>query len=165
MNIDEIFNALSAPFPTEIVSWRVGSTNAQWRKENEALIGKALAYVDARAVMDRLDAVMGFENWQCNYTPGVGPSIVCNIGLRINGEWIWKADGAGPSDMEADKGALSDAFKRAAVRFGIGRYLYDMRSPSVILEPKGKSGVIPKETYAKLDKLHEDFAATLRKPK
>ena len=70
--------------------------------------------------MDRLDSVVGFDKWQSTYTPGVATSIVCNIGIRIGSEWIWKADGAGPSDMEADKGALSDAFKRAAVRWGVG---------------------------------------------
>ena len=106
MNIDEIFNALSAPFPTECVQWRIGSTNAQWRKETDPLTCKALAYIDARAVMDRLDSVMGFENWQCNYTPGVGPSIVCNIGLRINGEAFyetrpWKIYGEGPNQVKA----------------------------------------------------------------
>jgi hypothetical protein len=38
--------------------------------------------MDARAVMDRLDGVCGPDGWQCNYTPGVNGSIVCNIGVR-----------------------------------------------------------------------------------
>jgi hypothetical protein len=118
----------------------------------------------------RPDTVVGPDFWQCNYTPGVGHSIVCNIGIKfaifanasqVGHEWIWKADGAGPSDMEAEKGALSDAFKRAAVRWGIGRYLYDLRAPWVFLEKRGNSAVIPQDTYAKLDQLHNDFARSM----
>ena len=111
--------------------------------------------------MERLDSVVGFMNWQNSYSAGVGTSIVCNLGLLLAGDWIWKADGAGPSDIEADKGALSDAFKRSAVRWGVGRYLYEMKSPLCNLQKKGNSAIIPKETYAKLDALHNDFATEL----
>jgi hypothetical protein len=163
MDAQEIFDHLAAPFAPSFVSWRVGPTNEKRRKDDEPLKGQALAYVDARTVMDRFDSIVGPDNWQCNYTPGVGTSIVCNIGVRIGGEWLWKADGAGPSDMEADKGALSDAFKRAAVRWGVARYLYDLRAPWVVLEMRGKTAIIPQDTYARLDKLHDDFARGLIK--
>lgn len=154
----ELYNALCAPFPIELVSWRVGPTNEKSRKPEDVLRGQALCYVDARTVMDRLDSVMGFDSWQCTYTPGVGASIVCNIGLRLAGDWLWKADGAGPSDMEAEKGALSDAFKRAAVRWGIGRYLYDIEAPWLTLEKRGNTAFIRKEDHATLAQVHEDFA-------
>ena len=49
-------------------------------------------------------------------------------------EWVWKSNGAGQSDIEAEKGQFSDAFKRAAVLWGIGRYLYALPSPWVDLE-------------------------------
>jgi hypothetical protein len=153
-----IFDLLAAPFPSDDVRWRVGPTNEKSRKPDEPVRGQCLCYVDARTVMDRFDAVCGVENWQCNYTAGVGTSIVCNIGIRIRDEWLWKADGAGPSDMEADKGALSDAFKRAAVRWGVGRYLYDIRAPWTPLELRGKSPVIPEATIPRLAKLHDEFA-------
>lgn len=120
----EIFSALKAPFDPSLVSWRVGSMNKEKTK------GMALAYIDARDVMERLDEVVGPENWQCRY-PHANGKTVCAIGIKINAEWIWKEDGAGDSDIEAEKGALSDAFKRAAVRWGIGRYLYDIASPWV----------------------------------
>jgi hypothetical protein len=120
----EIFLALKAPFDPSLVSWRVGSMNKEKTK------GMALAYIDARDVMERLDTVVGPENWQCRY-PHANGKTVCAIGLKIGDEWIWKEDGAGDSDIEAEKGALSDAFKRAAVRWGIGRYLYDIASPWV----------------------------------
>lgn len=96
----------------------------------------ALAYIDARDVMERLDAVCGPGGWQCSY-PHANGKTVCSIGIKVGDEWIWKANGAGDTDFEAEKGALSDAFKRAAVMWGIGRYLYDVASPWVLIEPMG----------------------------
>jgi hypothetical protein len=158
MTLHDMFDALCAPFPSEEIAWRVGPTNERSRREDQPLRGQPLCYVDARTVMDRLDGVVGLANWQCSYTPGVGTSIVCNIGIMIDGEWIWKADGAGPSDMEADKGALSDAFKRAAVRWGIGRYLYDIKAPWLELEKRGNTAVIREQDYPALTQLHDTFA-------
>src|SRR5690606_21618622 len=124
----DIFRALAAPFPPDRVSWRVGSTTSDKSR------GMALAYIDARDVMDRLDEVVGPGNWQCRY-PHANGKTVCEIGINVAAgmaqvvdghastveRWVWKADGAGDTDVEAEKGAGSDAFKRAAVRWGIGR--------------------------------------------
>jgi hypothetical protein len=158
MDTMELFTALCEPFPIEEIAWRVGPTNERSRKEGDPLRGQPLCYVDARTVMDRLDSVCGFDGWQCHYTPGVGTSIVCNIGVRVAGDWIWKGDGAGATDMEAEKGALSDAFKRAAVRWGVGRYLYEVKAPWLELEVRGKSSFIREADHAKLRQLHEDYA-------
>jgi hypothetical protein len=141
-----MFKELARPFPVEIVSWRVGSTKA------DKTAGLALAYIDARDVMERLDAVCGPENWQCVY-PHAGAKTVCSIGIKCGEEWIWKADGAGDSDVEAEKGALSDAFKRAAVKWGIGRYLYDVKNSWVEIEPMGRSFRIKDNQYKKLEAL------------
>jgi hypothetical protein len=126
----DTLKALTAPFPPEKVSWRVGSTTADKKR------GMALAYIDARDVMQRLDDVLGPLNWQCRYTHA-GTITICEIGcgVSIDGktEWVWKANGAGSTDVEAEKGACSDAFKRAAVLWGVGRYLYDLDSPWVAL--------------------------------
>lgn len=65
-------------------------------------------------------------------------------------EWVTKADGAGDSDVEAEKGAISDALKRAAVKWGIGRYLYDLGNIWVDTEPAGRSVRIKKDQYGKL---------------
>lgn len=126
---------LFEPFPPERVSWRVGSTTQDKSK------GMALAYIDARDVMHRLDDVCGPANWQCRYTHAETKTI-CEIGIKIGDEWVWKANGAGDTDYEQEKGAMSDAFKRAAVLWGIGRYLYDLDSPWVEVEQKGKTFVI-----------------------
>jgi hypothetical protein len=57
--------------------------------------------------------------------------------------------------MEAEKGALSDAFKRAGVRWGVGRYLYEVHAPWLELDAKKN---IREIDYAKLAQLHEEYA-------
>jgi hypothetical protein len=151
----ELFTALCEPFPIEEISWRVGPTNEKRKTPDEPFQGQPLCYVDARTVMDRFDSVCGFAGWQNTYTPGVGASIVCNIGIRIAGDWIWKSDGAGASDMEPEKGALSDAFKRAGVRWGVGRYLYEVHAPWLELDVRKN---IRKADHPKLHALHEEYA-------
>lgn len=143
--MSDILEALRAPFDPARVSWRIGSTTGDKSK------GMALAYIDSRDVQDRLDTIMGL-NWQCRYSHA-GAKTVCDIGLKLDGEWVWRADGAGDSDVEAEKGAMSDAFKRAAVKWGIGRYLYDVESPWVEITQRGKSYVIAEKEYARLAKL------------
>ena len=120
---ERIYKALKRPFPENKISWRAGATNA---KKNGGVATKciALAYIDARDVMNRFDEVLGMD-WQCKYSHAEGKTI-CDIGIYVEGEWIWRAGGAGDTDMEAEKGAISDAFKRAAVLFGVGRYLYEL---------------------------------------
>lgn len=120
----EDIKMLSAEFDKADVHWRAQSVR------NDGAAAMALAYIDARDVMDRLDSVCGVENWQCRYSHAE-QKVVCDIGIRIEGDWIWKADGAGDTQVEAEKGSLSDAFKRAAVRWGIGRYLYALDAPWV----------------------------------
>lgn len=136
---------LHAPFPPNEIEWRVGSTNADKSK------GLALAYLTARHVMERLDEVCGVGNWQDRYEFH-GKRTVCYLSIRIDGEWVTKADGAGDSEVEAEKGAISDALKRAAVKWGIGRYLYSLGNTWVELEPAGRSQRIKKSEFAKLEK-------------
>jgi hypothetical protein len=141
-----IFVDLAKPFPPKLISWRVGATNKDKTK------GMALAFIDARDVIRRLNEAVGAENWQNDY-PHANGKTVCRIGIRIGDQWVWKSDGAGDSDVEAEKGALSDAFKRAAVRWGVGLYLYDISSPWVAIEQYGKSYKIADGEYAKLESL------------
>lgn len=147
--MSDIFEQLASPFDPSEVDWRVGSTS---KKDPNNPKGMALAYIDARTVMDRLDTVCGPAGWQCRYVME-GSKTVCEIGIKCGDEWVWKADGAGDSDIEAEKGALSDAFKRSAVRWGIGRYLYNLKSPWVPLKAFGNSFVIADEAKPQLDAL------------
>lgn len=147
------FKALAAPFPPEKVHWRIGATNAKPKATPPvpATKGIALAYIDARDVMERLDEVCGPENWQCRY-PHANEKTCCEIGIysEERGGMIWKANGAGDTDVEGEKGAFSDAFKRAAVLWGIGRYLYDLGNIWVELEARGKSHVIKASEMTRL---------------
>lgn len=91
------------------------------------------AYIDARAVMDRLDDVVGAENWGSTFRgPFEGLAVECT--LTIHG--IAKTDVGYPNAAndghgeEALKAAYSDALKRAAVHWGIGRFLYEDVPPA-----------------------------------
>jgi hypothetical protein len=136
MTTTEQLKHLFSEFPKEDVHWRAQSVTKAGDK------AMALAYIDARNVMDRLDQIVGTENWQDRYEVH-GQRTICYLSIRVEGEWITKADGAGTSDIEAEKGAMSDSFKRAAVKWGIGRYLYEMPAPWV-----------PCESYERNNKRH-----------
>lgn len=120
--------ALSAEFPREAVHWRVQGKAYERNGKHSAM---ALAYIDARDVMDRLDEVCGPEGWQSEFTETATGRVLCRLGIKIDGEWVWKTDGAGGTQVEAEKGGISDALKRAAVSWGVGRYLYRLDSPWV----------------------------------
>jgi hypothetical protein len=126
-----ITQALKQPFDPKVIHWRVGATTGDKAK------GIALAYIDARDVMKRLDDVCG-DHWQVEY-PFEG---CCRIGIKIDDEWVWRSNGAGETQVEGEKGRYSDAFKRAAVLWGVARYLYYLPNEWVALKPKGRSHVI-----------------------
>jgi hypothetical protein len=115
---------LAAPFPGYYVAWKAQATN---REKTRAL---AVAYIDARTVMDRLDAVAGAGNWSDSYrliSAGDGEfAIECT--LTIFG--VAKTDVGTADELDEgttapkSKSAYSDALKRAAVKWGVGRYLY-----------------------------------------
>lgn len=117
--------ALSAEFPRSAVSWRAQSVTRDGSK------AMALAYIDARDVMGRLDDVCGPENWSDSYVETAKGRVIATIAIRTDDGWVSKSDGAGDTDIEGDKGGISDAFKRAAVKWGIGRYLYATATPWV----------------------------------
>lgn len=120
----EIAELLAEPFAENEIGFKPQATS---KDGNKAL---ACAYIDARNVMDRLDAVVGPENWQDDFTVMPNGNVVCKLSLRIGGEWIGKTDVGGESDQkdsgDREKAAFSDALKRAAVKWGIGRYLYNL---------------------------------------
>jgi hypothetical protein len=123
-SVAELTEALAAPFDPREVKFKPAVVSG-----NRAL---ALAYVDARAIQDRLDRVLGVAGWQDEYECLPDGSVVCRLRLRLGDEWITKMDVGGQSEQpdEGDrrKAAFSDALKRAAVKFGIGRYLYRLPS-------------------------------------
>lgn len=138
MNFDTM-TLLKAPFPVDSLSWRVGN-KSNWDKvkkcpkdPNKPVKAQMLVYIDARDVQDRLDEVC--DNWSNDFKE-VNGRLVCNLTINV----ITRTDGAGDTDFEGEKGGLSDAFKRSAVMFGVGRYLYNAKNFNTWLEyEKGDS--------------------------
>jgi hypothetical protein len=120
MDID--LSLLSKPFPAKDIEWRVQSAGVK----NEKPWAMVLAYVTNRAIMERLDDVVGAGNWKNEFKEWMKDSVLCGISIKIGEEWVTKWDGADQTDIEATKGGLSGAMKRAAVQWGIGRYLYNL---------------------------------------
>ena len=113
-----IYEKLKEKFAESDIEYRIGALNSDKTK------GLALAYVSARAIQNRLDEVVGFENWKVSYKEIQG-GFLCTLSIRINDEWIEKEDGANVTEFESVKGGISNSFKRVASSgFGIGRYLY-----------------------------------------
>jgi hypothetical protein len=107
--------------------------------------GKALAaaYVTSRAIQQRLDDVCGPANWRNEFMPGPNGGVLCGISVRVqredgSAEWVTKWDGAENTEVESVKGGLSNAMKRAASHWGIGRYLYDVPQPWVPVDERGR---------------------------
>lgn len=126
--------ALAAPFAATEIKFKPQSV-----KGNRAL---ALAYIDARLVEDRLDDVLGVENWQDEYETLQDGSVICRLRLKLGDQWITKMDVGSPSEQpdggDRLKAAFSDALKRAAVKFGIGRYLYRLPATWADYDPMKK---------------------------
>ena len=125
---------LKEPFPAGDIEWRVQSAGAK----NDIPWARVLAYVTNRAIMDRLDDVCGPEAWKNEYSVGPQGGIICGLSIKCGDEWTTKWDGAENTDIESVKGGLSNAMKRAAVQWGIGRYLYNLEAGYADITTSGK---------------------------
>ena len=128
-NHPELFASLAAPFEEYEIKARSQS-------------GRVLHYVTARTVMNRFDNVVGPENWWDEYEAGEN-SVLCRLTIRLpDGTTLTKADAGGYAGMsdsgDDDKSGYSDAFKRAAVKFGVARYLYRDGVPSFVSSLAGE---------------------------
>lgn len=161
MSVNRYLKELAKPFDANCVKWRLQQTN------KEKTGGWAVPYLDSRTIAKRLDEVVGQMRWKDEYKPWIsskegGTSQLCIIYIYDDDlkEWISKTDGAGLSAIEPIKGGISDAFKRAAVKWGIGRYLYDMEPVWVKAKAKGNSAIIEKD---ELPKLRQYYIAYMKK--
>jgi hypothetical protein len=131
--------ALAAPFEPKDVKFK-----PQMVKGTRCL---AMAYIDARLIQDRLDDVLGAENWEDAFKLLPDGSVMCRLRLKLGDRWITKTDVGSPSEQPDSgdrlKAAVSDALKRAAVKFGIGRYLYRLPAAWVDYDPVKKQIVQP----------------------
>ena len=133
----DIWEDLRKPFEDDEIEWRVqqggiGKNDKPWVM--------VIPYIDARAVMTRLDQAVGTHFWQDEYEHLNG-GVKCRLSIwdGRRGLWITKEDGSPDTDIEAFKGGFSKALVRCAVKWGIGRYLY--KTPTVfadITDAKGQ---------------------------
>jgi len=108
-----------------------------------------VAYVDARDVQNILDDVVGPENWQSEFLL-IDDKLFCRLGIYVDYEddkicpnWVWKCDTGTESNTEKEKGQVSDSMKRAAVNFGVGRFLYDMSIQKIKVKKHTNGKIYP----------------------
>ncbi|HEV2460201.1 MAG TPA: Rad52/Rad22 family DNA repair protein [Ktedonobacterales bacterium] len=124
---------MGAPFAPEGVEWRPQGKTAPGARV------QLVAYVDARTVMERLDAVVGVGGWSFALEPIVLDAAELRVarGRRTIGG-VSRDDVGTASNWEPSNGCASDALKRAAVLWGIGRYLYALPAVHVTLDERGQ---------------------------
>ncbi len=153
---------LAMPFAPEDLEWRLQRT-FEYQGETK---GIAVPYVTNRAIMGRLDDVVGPENWYNDFKPWHGANgkeaQLCGIAIHYEGRgFLTKWDGAEDSDIEPIKGGLSDSMKRAAVQWGIGRVLYNMDVVFVDVEKRGKTWSIKNNQQKQLDDAYRKMLGKL----
>lgn len=137
------FMKLTAPFSDSEIEWRIQKAGIKRDGSPWAIV---VPYIDSRAVQRRLDDALGPENWQSKLIP-CSKGMIRELSVRVNNEWITKADGADETDFEAIKGACSKSLVRVAVLWGVGRYLYDTPTCFARFVEKGTPGA----EYAQID--------------
>ncbi len=142
--VTTLSDRLAEPFEPREVKFK-----PQMVKGNKAL---AIAYVDVRLIEDRLDTVLGVENWQDDYEVLNDGCVVCRLRVKFGDEWVTKTDVGNPSEQpdggDRLKASFSDALKRAAVKLGVGRYLYRLPAQWVDYDPAKKQIVRPPQLPA-----------------
>ncbi|HFU7058163.1 TPA: Rad52/Rad22 family DNA repair protein [Bacillus cereus] len=127
--MDDMMQSLQAEFPLEQLGWKITHTfESQGR-----LFAFVAPFVDARAIQDRFDEVFGIDKWQVSYEKWGEKATKCTISVFLNERWISKEDGSEESDYSSVKGGFSNSLKRAAVLWGVGRYLYNIKPRKVEL--------------------------------
>ena len=157
------YAVLARPFARGSHKFRVGASTQDKAKS------MALVYIDARDVMDRLDEALGPEGWSDEFRPlEMGEHWVVECSLMVEGAHVKVDVGEG----DAAKDAYSDSLKRAAVKFGVGRYLYGAPTVWASSEQRGNTVVFTKDGEQQvraaiavwLQRLGNEPEADLQKP-
>lgn len=134
MTANEMTERLKEPFEINEIKFK-----PQIVRKDQAL---AVPFIDSRLVMDRLDEVFGPGGWADHYDICNDGSVVCTIRVCVEGQWVEKSDVGSQSEQpdggDRLKAAFSDALKRAAVKLGIGRYIYRLPMSWVDFDPVKK---------------------------
>jgi len=134
----DIWSKLSAPLPSGVISWRQDGKPVQ---RDGKFVARFVAYIDANTVRERLDSVVPGE-W--DLTLELLPSLAgqdengdqtCSFKARLQILGVIREDVGTGRDY---KSAATDAFKRAAVRFGIAHELYGFGQNWVQVDGDGR---------------------------
>ena len=133
MTWSKVEAVLKRPFDDHEINWKLKTVT----NNGKALL---LAYMDARGVRDRLDEAFG-PHWKTSYSAGPSGGVMCTLSVKWQDEWISRCGIAENTNIEAVKGGASDALKRAATAFGVGRHLYDLGSTFATIQDKADYSV------------------------
>jgi hypothetical protein len=143
-------------YPLDVLTQPIQPEEIEWRVQQQTKTGKLIIvpYINNRCVMERFDRQFGWQRWENEITE-IQEGFLCRITVYLPerdgqpGATISKTDGANRTDIEAIKGGISDAMKRCAVQFGLGRSLYSY--PKVFVETPDR--YIPDWAHPQLDAL------------
>jgi len=133
----DVWARLSGPLPTEAISWR---QDGKPITRDGRHLARFVAYVEANTVRERLDTVVPGE-WDLTLTPlpqlngEPAGETTCSFKARLQVLGVVREDVGTGRDY---KQAATDAFKRAAVRFGIAHELYAYGQNWVELDGDGR---------------------------
>ena len=135
----DIWSRLAEPLPNGVVYWRQdGKVIARDGK----YFARFVAYIEANTARERLDAVVPGE-WDLTLEllpplPGLddGEGTACSFKARLQILGVIREDVGTGRDY---KSAATDAFKRAAVRFGIAHELYAYEQNWVQVDGDGRN--------------------------
>ena len=147
----DIWAELSAPLPEGVISWR---QDGRPIARDGKYFARFVAYIEANTVRERLDSVVPGE-WDLTLEllpaliPNDGDETGCSFKARLQILGVIREDVGTGRDY---KQAATDAFKRAAVRFGIAHELYAYEQNWVQVDSDGKYArplEDPAEAYAR----------------
>ena len=129
------FEIMKAPCTADEIEWKQDSDPKKHKKN----WSRYVPYVDARALMERLDKA--FEHFWSVKTEYMGMNkkgtdmYMSTIKIEIGNVKIERNDWAEDTAIGPIKGGASNAFKRAGTQFGFGRELYNY--PTVYVQFEG----------------------------
>ena len=167
----DVWARLAAPLPGEAISWRQDGKPVT---RDGKFLARFVAYVEANTVRQRLDAIVPGE-WDLTLTPlpqlGNEPAgeATCSFKARLQVLGVVREDVGTGRDY---KQAATDAFKRAAVRFGVAHELYSYGQNWVELDGDGRYArpledpaiVYARKNPESAEKAESTENATARKP-
>lgn len=148
--VRHLVEELEVPFETSVIEWRITNT------AHDAKRGQIVPYADPRAYTDRLNALFTPAGWTRKYTVNTSANferatdkkivvkVFVTCELTIFGLGSHSATGEEFGDSQyALTAAESQSFKRAAVCFGLGRYLYYFTGMWVDLDERKRPVSVP----------------------